>query len=59
MPPDAKPTLFALRLPPSPMTRRLVGVAAMGVVVLLWGFATMGAGPEARLVSPVILPSPT
>ena len=40
------------------MTRRLVGVAAMGVVVLLWGLATMGAGPEDRLVSPVILPSP-
>ncbi|PYR63876.1 MAG: ABC transporter permease [Acidobacteria bacterium] len=44
--------LFTLRLSPAPMTRRLVGVGAMGVVVLLWWLATTG------LHSPVILPSP-
>ena len=40
------------------MTRRLIGVGAMGVVVLLWWLATLGASPEDRLISPVILPSP-
>jgi ABC-type nitrate/sulfonate/bicarbonate transport system permease component len=55
---DSKPSLLALRLPPPPMTRRLVGVGAMGVVVLLWWIATYGAGAENRLISPVILPSP-
>lgn len=38
--------------------RRLVGVGAMGVVVLLWWIATYGSGAESRLISPVILPSP-
>jgi NitT/TauT family transport system permease protein len=55
---ESKPSLLALRLPPSPMTRRLVGVGAMGVVVLLWWIATSGGGAENRLISPVILPSP-
>src|SRR2546428_630154 len=54
----SKPSLLALRLAPSPMTRRLVGVGAMGVVVLIWWLATTGIGAENRLVSPVILPSP-
>jgi len=40
------------------MTRRLVGAGAAGVVVLAWWAATYGAGPEDRLISPVILPSP-
>ena len=40
------------------MTRRLVGVGAMGVVVLLWWLATSGLHSEERLISPVILPSP-
>ena len=40
------------------MTRRLIGVGAMALVVLLWFLATMGARPESRFVSPVILPSP-
>jgi ABC-type nitrate/sulfonate/bicarbonate transport system permease component len=55
---ESKPSLLALRLPPAPMTRRLVGVGAMGVVVLLWWIATYGSGAENRLISPVILPSP-
>jgi ABC-type nitrate/sulfonate/bicarbonate transport system permease component len=40
------------------MTRRLIGVGAMAAVVLLWFLATMGARPESRFISPVILPSP-
>jgi ABC-type nitrate/sulfonate/bicarbonate transport system permease component len=58
MPPEPKPSFLALRLPPSPMTGRLVGVGAMGVIVILWWLATSGAGSEDRLISPVILPSP-
>jgi len=40
------------------MTRRLVGMGAMAAIVLLWWLATVGAGAENRLISPVILPSP-
>jgi NitT/TauT family transport system permease protein len=40
------------------MTRRLVGVGAMAAIVLVWWLATVGAGAENRLISPVILPSP-
>jgi ABC-type nitrate/sulfonate/bicarbonate transport system permease component len=40
------------------MTRRLVGVGAMGLVLLVWWILTRGGGPEERLISPVILPSP-
>jgi ABC-type nitrate/sulfonate/bicarbonate transport system permease component len=40
------------------MTRRLVGVGAMGLVLLVWWILTRGGGPEERMVSPVILPSP-
>jgi ABC-type nitrate/sulfonate/bicarbonate transport system permease component len=50
--------LFALRVPPSRLTRQLVGAAAVGVVVLVWWLATLGASAESRLISPVILPSP-
>ena len=56
--PATKPTLFALRIAPSRSIRRLVGAGAVAVVVLLWWIATLGGGPENRLVSPVILPSP-
>jgi ABC-type nitrate/sulfonate/bicarbonate transport system permease component len=55
---ESKPSLLALRLPTPPMTRRLVGVGAMAVIVLLWWIATYGGGAENRLISPVILPSP-
>ena len=54
----AQRSLLALRIPPPRMTRRLVGAGAAGVVVLAWWAATYGAGPEDRLISPVILPSP-
>jgi len=57
MPSDSRPALFALRIAPPPMTCRLVGAAAVGVVVLIWWLITAGA-VENRLVSPIILPSP-
>jgi NitT/TauT family transport system permease protein len=50
-------SLLTLRLSPPPMTRRLAGAVAMGVVVFIWWLATLG-GPETRWISPVILPSP-
>ena len=58
MPPDQKSPLLALRLPPSPGTRHLVGLGTMGLIVLLWWLATTGLGSEDRLISPIILPSP-
>ena len=58
MPGVAIRSLLALRIPPPPMTRRLVGVGAVGVLVLLWWAATSGIQPEDRWISPVILPSP-
>jgi NitT/TauT family transport system permease protein len=58
MAPESTPSLLALRLPPPPMTRRLIGVGALGFVVLVWWLATRGLGAEDRLISPVILPSP-
>ena len=53
----ATPSLFTLRLPPTPVTGRLVGAAAVGVIVLLWWLVTRGR-IEDRLISPVILPTP-
>jgi NitT/TauT family transport system permease protein len=50
--------LVALRVLPPPLTARLLGAAAVGLVVLLWWLVTRGETAEARLVSPVILPSP-
>jgi ABC-type nitrate/sulfonate/bicarbonate transport system permease component len=52
------PSLLTLRLPPPPLTRRLVGAGALGAVVVLWWFATTGLGSEDRFISPIILPSP-
>ena len=58
MPAASRSPLWSLRIPPPRMTRRLVGVAAMGAIVLAWWFVTTGLGSEDRLISPVILPSP-
>jgi NitT/TauT family transport system permease protein len=54
----AKPSLFDLRIPPGPITGRLLGVGTVALLALFWYLATRGATPEARLISPVILPSP-
>jgi len=50
--------LFRLRAAPPPVTGRLIGAGALGVILLLWWLATSGLGSEDRLISPVILPSP-
>jgi NitT/TauT family transport system permease protein len=57
-PPPAKASIFALRLAPPPLTGKLAGAAALGVLVVLWWLATSGLGSEDRLISPIILPSP-
>ena len=54
----ARRSLFSLRLPPPPMARRLIGVGAVALIVVVWWIATSGLGSEDRWVSPVILPSP-
>jgi len=58
MPLESKPSLLTLRFSPPPVTRRLIGLGAMGFVLLVWWLATRGGGAEERLISPVILPSP-
>src|SRR6185436_5011101 len=55
---SVKRSLFALRLSPPPMTRRLVGAGAMALIVAVWWLATSGVGSEDRWISPVVLPSP-
>jgi ABC-type nitrate/sulfonate/bicarbonate transport system permease component len=54
-----KPGLFALRIAPGPVMGKLLGLATVAVLALAWLLATRGATPEARLISPVILPSPS
>jgi ABC-type nitrate/sulfonate/bicarbonate transport system permease component len=50
--------MFALRVSPAPLTRRLLGAGAVAVAVLLWWIVTLGSAEE-RVVSPIILPSPS
>src|SRR5215210_7648012 len=50
--------LFTLRVPPPATIRRLIGVGAMAIVVLVWWLVTSGLGSEDRWISPVILPNP-
>jgi ABC-type nitrate/sulfonate/bicarbonate transport system permease component len=53
-----KPGLFDLRVPPGPVSGKLLGAGTVAALGVLWLVATHGATPETRLVSPVILPSP-
>jgi ABC-type nitrate/sulfonate/bicarbonate transport system permease component len=55
----SKAPLFALRTSPPRLTRWLLGAGAVVVLVVIWWLVTWGAGSEERLISPVILPSPT
>jgi NitT/TauT family transport system permease protein len=55
---DSGAGLLALRVPPPRLIRRIAGLAAVGVILLLWWFVTRGTGSEDRWISPVILPSP-
>src|SRR6186713_1190109 len=50
--------LFSVRAAPHRSVRLLLGASALAFLVLLWWLATWGAEPEARFISPVILPSP-
>jgi ABC-type nitrate/sulfonate/bicarbonate transport system permease component len=53
------PGLLALRWPPGPVAGKVLGLVSVALVVVIWFLATSGPTPEERLVSPVILPSPT
>jgi NitT/TauT family transport system permease protein len=58
MPSDSPTSFLTLRFAPPPATRYAVGAGALIFILLLWWLATLGANPEDRLISPVILPSP-
>ncbi len=47
-----------LRAEPPALVRTLVGLLGVAVVLAIWFFVTLGATPETRVVSPVLLPSP-
>lgn len=51
-------SLLSLRISPPRPVRRLVGLGTVIVILLVWWLATLGDEAEARLISPVILPSP-
>ncbi len=53
-----RPGLFELRIPPGPISGRLLGIGAIGVLLAFWWLATRGETAESRWISPVILPSP-
>ena len=50
--------LFELRVVPQPFAAKLLGLATVALLLVLWWLATLGATPESRLISPVILPAP-
>jgi NitT/TauT family transport system permease protein len=47
-----------LRAAPPPLVRRGVGAAGVVVGLVVWWALTLGATPETRVISPVLLPSP-
>jgi NitT/TauT family transport system permease protein len=53
-----QPGLLDLRIPPGPLTGRLLGAGTVAAIIVLWFLATRGDTPESRWISPVILPSP-
>ena len=50
--------LFTLRAPPPPTLKKVLGALGVLLVLAPWWLLTLGATPESRIVSPVILPSP-
>ncbi len=50
--------LIDLRILPPPLVARLLGLATVVAICLVWWLVTRGPTAEARLVSPVILPAP-
>jgi NitT/TauT family transport system permease protein len=53
-----RPALLSLRVPPPPLAAKVIGAAAVTLVIAVWALLTWGATPESRIVSPVVLPSP-
>ncbi|MBL8987404.1 MAG: ABC transporter permease [Gemmatimonadales bacterium] len=53
-----RPPLLSLRLPPAPLTGKLIGAGSVAALIAVWALITAGDTPEARIVSPVVLPSP-
>ena len=51
-------SLWDLRVPPPGYAGKLLGGLTLAALVGFWWLATQGATPEARWISPVILPSP-
>jgi NitT/TauT family transport system permease protein len=47
-----------LRAEAPPFIQRVVGVIGVALAVLIWWLLTLGATPETRVISPVLLPSP-
>ena len=56
--PSVARRLFTLRESPPPAVKRGVGVLGVALAVGVWWVLTLGATPESRIVSPVVLPSP-
>ncbi len=50
-------TAFTLRVAPSPIAGRLIGLASVAALILVWYLVTLGEA-ESRVVSPAILPTP-
>lgn len=50
--------LFTLRVDPPPLIRRALGVFGVASIVSIWWLLTLGATPESRVISPVLVPSP-
>jgi len=50
--------LMTLRNDPPPMVRRGLGALGIVLVIFVWWLLTLGATPESRTISPVLLPSP-
>lgn len=50
--------LLEIRVAPPPFVAKLLGLLTVALLIVFWWLATLGATPEARLISPVILPSP-
>ena len=50
--------LLTLRGEPAPLVRRSAGILGVAMIMLIWWLLTLGATPESRAVSPVLLPSP-
>ena len=51
-------SIWDLRVPPPGLTGKILGAITLVLIIAFWWLATLGDTPEARWISPVILPSP-